>query len=75
MLLQDGMGGLQVLLDRGAGRRGWVDVPPLPGALIVNIGDLLEARTLITSTAFFTNLSWCGKPQPSGGMHPTKPRG
>ncbi|CAN6214633.1 unnamed protein product [Urochloa humidicola] len=42
VLLQDGMGGLQVLLDRGDGRRGWVDVPPLPGALIVNIGDLLQ---------------------------------
>ncbi|KAG2604989.1 DIBOA-glucoside dioxygenase BX6-like [Panicum virgatum] len=43
VLLQDGMGGLQVLLDRGgAAGRGWVDVPPLPGALIVNIGDLLQ---------------------------------
>ncbi|TKW20361.1 hypothetical protein SEVIR_4G082900v4 [Setaria viridis] len=44
VLLQDGMGGLQVLLDRagaGGGRR-WVDVPPLPGALIINIGDLLQ---------------------------------
>jgi len=45
VLLQDGMGGLKVLLDRGgAAGRGWVDVPPLPGALIVNIGDLLQAR-------------------------------
>jgi len=44
VLLQDGMGGLQVLLDRGgAAGRGWVEVPPLPGALIVNIGDLLQA--------------------------------
>ncbi|PUZ61699.1 hypothetical protein GQ55_4G298400 [Panicum hallii var. hallii] len=42
VLLQDGMGGLQVLLDRGGGGRSWVDVPPLPGALIVNIGDLLQ---------------------------------
>jgi len=43
VLLQDGMGGLQVLLDRGgAAGRGWVEVPPLPGALIVNIGDLLQ---------------------------------
>ncbi|TVU12114.1 hypothetical protein EJB05_45741, partial [Eragrostis curvula] len=35
VLLQDAMGGLQVLLDRGSGVRGWVDVPPLPGALIL----------------------------------------
>ncbi|CAN6178845.1 unnamed protein product [Urochloa humidicola] len=44
VLLQDGMGGLQVLLDRCSGgeRRGWVNVPPLPGALIINIGDLLQ---------------------------------
>lgn len=39
VLLQDAMGGLQVLLDRGGW---WVDVPPLPGALIVNIGDFLQ---------------------------------
>ncbi|CAN6208542.1 unnamed protein product [Urochloa humidicola] len=38
ILLQDGVGGLQVFLDRG----GWVDVPPVPGALIVNVGDLLQ---------------------------------
>ncbi|CAN6172967.1 unnamed protein product [Urochloa humidicola] len=44
VLLQHGMGGLQVLLDRcgGGERRGWVNVPPLPGALIINIGDLLQ---------------------------------
>ncbi|BAF12865.2 DIBOA-glucoside dioxygenase BX6 isoform X1 [Oryza sativa Japonica Group] len=37
VLLQDGMGGLQALLG---GR--WVDVPPVAGALVVNVGDLLE---------------------------------
>ncbi|CAL5031941.1 unnamed protein product [Urochloa decumbens] len=37
VLLQDGMGGLQVLVDRT-----WVDVLPLPGALTVNIGDFLQ---------------------------------
>ncbi|TKW04509.1 hypothetical protein SEVIR_7G114500v4 [Setaria viridis] len=44
VLLQDGStGGLQVLVDRGGGhRRTWVDVPPLPGSLTVNIGDLLQ---------------------------------
>jgi 2,4-dihydroxy-1,4-benzoxazin-3-one-glucoside dioxygenase len=38
VLLQDDVGGLQVLLDDGS----WVDVPPVPGALVVNIGDLLQ---------------------------------
>ncbi|TVT99100.1 hypothetical protein EJB05_55551, partial [Eragrostis curvula] len=37
VLLQDGVGGLQVLIDSR-----WVDVPPVPGALVVNIGDLLQ---------------------------------
>jgi len=37
VLLQDGAGGLQVL---HAGR--WADVPPRPGALVVNVGDLLQ---------------------------------
>ncbi|CAI0420658.1 unnamed protein product [Linum tenue] len=31
------VGGLQVLHQNQ-----WVDVPPLPGALVVNIGDLLQ---------------------------------
>ncbi|KAF7013413.1 hypothetical protein CFC21_027497 [Triticum aestivum] len=38
VLLQDGMGGLQVLVDH----KTWVDVPPVPGAFIINIGDLLQ---------------------------------
>ncbi|KAL6638594.1 hypothetical protein ACP70R_023705 [Stipagrostis hirtigluma subsp. patula] len=38
VLLQDGVGGLQALLDGGR----WVDVPPVPGALVVNIGDFLQ---------------------------------
>jgi 2,4-dihydroxy-1,4-benzoxazin-3-one-glucoside dioxygenase len=38
VLLQDNVGRLQVLLDDGS----WVDVPPVPGALVVNIGDLLQ---------------------------------
>ncbi|KAJ8760464.1 hypothetical protein K2173_015131 [Erythroxylum novogranatense] len=37
ILLQDQIGGLQVLYDHK-----WVDVPPVPGALIVNIGDFLQ---------------------------------
>lgn len=37
VLLQDEIGGLQVLH-----KEHWVDVPPVPVALIVNIGDLLQ---------------------------------
>jgi len=37
VLLQDHIGGLQVLHQNH-----WVDVPPTPGALVVNVGDLLQ---------------------------------
>ncbi|XP_010556889.1 PREDICTED: 1-aminocyclopropane-1-carboxylate oxidase homolog 11-like [Tarenaya hassleriana] len=46
LLLQDHIGGLQVLH-----RDCWVDVPPLPGALIVNFGDFLQ---LITNDKFIS---------------------
>ncbi|KAL3695854.1 hypothetical protein R1sor_009930 [Riccia sorocarpa] len=38
LLRQDAVGGLQV---KRAGK--WVDVTPVPGALIINVGDALEA--------------------------------
>lgn len=41
LLLQDQIGGLQVLHQSH-----WVDVPPSPGALVVNIGDLMQASKL-----------------------------
>ncbi len=40
ILHQDEVGGLQVHR-----RDGWIDVPPVPGALVCNIGDMLEKAT------------------------------
>jgi isopenicillin N synthase-like dioxygenase len=42
LLLQDDAGGLQAR-PAGAGR--WIDVPPADGALVVNIGEMLEVAT------------------------------
>lgn len=41
LLLQDGVGGLQVQREDGR----FHDVPPLPGAFVVNLGELLEVAT------------------------------
>lgn len=40
IVLQDNIGGLEVLY-----KDQWIDVPPMPGALVVNIGDLLQVRS------------------------------
>lgn len=41
LLLQDGVGGLQVERPDGT----FHDVPPMPGAFVVNLGELLEVAT------------------------------
>lgn len=41
ILLQDQIGGLQVLHDNQ-----WVDVTSIHGALVINIGDLLQVKLL-----------------------------
>ena len=41
LLATDGTPGLQVQAADGA----WIDVPPLPGALIINAGDQIEQWT------------------------------
>ncbi|XP_009116811.1 1-aminocyclopropane-1-carboxylate oxidase homolog 8 [Brassica rapa] len=46
IVLQGNIGGLQVLHDKY-----WVDVPPVPGAFVVNIGDLLQ---LISNDKFIS---------------------
>ncbi|KAJ9547321.1 hypothetical protein OSB04_019864 [Centaurea solstitialis] len=49
VLLQDEIGGLQILHNQE-----WVDVPPTPGALVINIGDLLQTVELLqTATSAF----------------------
>ncbi|KAG5240659.1 1-aminocyclopropane-1-carboxylate oxidase [Salix suchowensis] len=46
LLLQDQIGGLQVLYENQ-----WIDVTPMPGALIVNVGDLFQ---LISNDQFIS---------------------
>ncbi len=41
VLAQDSAGGLQVCSPAGQ----WFDVPPMPGALIVNVGDMMQRWT------------------------------
>jgi isopenicillin N synthase-like dioxygenase len=47
VLAQDEIGGLQVKHQDQDGRACWVDVKPVPGALVINVGDLLQVHTQI----------------------------
>jgi isopenicillin N synthase-like dioxygenase len=40
LLYQDDVGGLQI-----KHRASWIDVPPVPGSFVVNVGDMLERLT------------------------------
>ncbi|RDX61844.1 Feruloyl CoA ortho-hydroxylase 1 [Mucuna pruriens] len=45
VLLQDGIGGLYVKVEEendDAGKGEWLEIPPIPGALVINIGDTLQ---------------------------------
>lgn len=48
ILLQDTIGGLQFLHQDH-----WVDVPPIPGALIAHIGDLMQVAVDLKIFFFF----------------------
>ena len=60
LLVEPGSWGLQVREGRGAHRSGgWIDVPALDGAFIVNIGELLEVASggYLQATEHRVNLS------------------
>ncbi|PWA58959.1 Non-heme dioxygenase N-terminal domain-containing protein [Artemisia annua] len=44
VLLQDGIGGLYVKKgkDSSSGKEDWIEIPPIHGALVINIGDTLQ---------------------------------
>ncbi|KAJ3267697.1 hypothetical protein HK104_005702, partial [Borealophlyctis nickersoniae] len=45
ILQQDGVTGLQIANKSGGGGIEWVDVPPIPGTILVNAGDYLSLLT------------------------------
>lgn len=49
LLAQDDVGGLQVMNRSGE----WVEAPPIPGTLVVNIGDLVQR---LTNDIYLANL-------------------
>ncbi|KAK7324339.1 hypothetical protein VNO77_27872 [Canavalia gladiata] len=44
VLLQDGIGGLYVKVEEenDVGKGEWLEIPPIPGALVINIGDTIQ---------------------------------
>lgn len=48
-VLQDEVGGLEFFRDGH-----WIPIPPSPGSLVVNVGDVIQATTLF-SLFFFTH--------------------
>ena len=46
VLLQDGIGGLYIKLEQEEPEKEgeWMEIPPVPGALVINVGDTLQVR-------------------------------
>ncbi|KAK5844221.1 scopoletin 8-hydroxylase-like [Gossypium arboreum] len=85
ILLQDGIGGLYVKVAEeiaNIGKKGeWVEIPPVPGALVINIGDALqilsngkyksaEHRVRTTSTKSRVSVPIFTSPRPSEKIAP-----
>jgi len=45
LLLQDTQAGLQVLEREGDAKGHWIDVPPVEGTVVINLGEVLEILT------------------------------
>lgn len=64
VLLQDDIGGLFVKVED----KGWIEIPPVQGALVINIGDTLEVSFLNSSLnktchAYYLGVVGCGTSQ------------
>ncbi|XP_022717457.1 feruloyl CoA ortho-hydroxylase 1-like [Durio zibethinus] len=84
ILLQDGIGGLYVKVpeDVDMEKKGeWVEIPPIPGALVINIGDMLqilsngryksaEHRVRTTSTKSRVSIPIFTSPKPTDKIAP-----
>lgn len=84
LLLQDGIGGLYVKTEgnlEGGDEEEWLEIPPIPGALVVNIGDTLqvlsngryrsaEHRVRTTSTQSRVSVPIFSMPRPSEKIRP-----
>lgn len=54
VLLQDGIGGLYVKQERTTKcDDNWLEIPPVSGALVINVGDALQVRT--STESFLSN--------------------
>ena len=45
LLVQDSVGGLEVLVDEDDGGQRWTEVPPVGDAVVVNLGEVVESLT------------------------------
>ena len=54
VLAQDGVGGLQVKHTNEDGETYWVDAEPVPGALVINVGDLLQVKCSLLNSVLNT---------------------
>ncbi|MCD7463537.1 Scopoletin 8-hydroxylase [Datura stramonium] len=81
VLLQDGIGGLYVKLEQSHVEDEWIEIPPIPGALVINVGDTMqilsngryksaEHRVRTTSSESRVSIPLFATPKPSEKICP-----